>query len=82
MLNYDRILLLTTTKLTKEIAFNEIFHSHIMPNILITMSVTINRIINAAIKSHPISINETIKMAANETINENKLSFQIVKYCS
>lgn len=73
---------LTTTKLTNDIAFSEIFQSHIIPPILIRMSVTISRIIIAAIKSNPVKINDTAKMVANEMPNENVASVQIVKYCS
>lgn len=75
-------LLLTTTKLTKDIAFKEIFHNHIMPPMLMTINRTINEITVAAIKSNPININETAKIVVNEIVNENTVSRQIVKYCS
>lgn len=73
---------LTTTKLTKDIAFNEMFHSHIMPPILMRISATINRITIAAIKSNPVNMNETAKIVAKEIPNENSVSLQMVKYCS
>lgn len=53
-----------------------------MPNILVTMSVTIKRITSAAIKSQPVNKNDTTKIAANETHIEKKLSLQMLKYCS
>lgn len=72
----------TTTKLTREMAFNEMFQAHIMPPILTKMSNTTRRMISAATKSKPIKMNDTTKMIANEMLNENTVSFQMVKYCS
>lgn len=74
--------ILTTTKLTNDMAFNEMFHIHINPPILISINVTIINITNAAITSKPVSMNETVNMLINEMLRDVIVSVQIVKYCS
>lgn len=81
-ITFNSKLILTTTKFTKEIAFNEIFHSHIIPCMLTRMSIFMNRIITAAIKSNPVNMKDAVKIVANEMPKENKQSFQIDRYCS
>lgn len=73
---------LTTTKLTTDIAFSEIFQSHIIPPILTTISDTMNKMINAAMKSKPVNKNDTAKIVANEMPSKNDASLHIVRYCS
>lgn len=63
-------------------AFNEMFHIHINPPILIRINVTIISITNAATTSKPVSMNETVNMLINEMLSDVNASVQIVKYCS
>lgn len=80
--DFSSIFALTTTKLTKEIAFNDTFQSHIMPPKLMTMNSTVKRMINPAIKSNPVRIKDTMKMVINDPINDHIVSRQITRYCS
>lgn len=73
---------LTTTRLTNDTAFNEIFHSHIKPPILTKITVTINVTTIAEIISNPVKINVAIHITNNEMPSENRTSFHIFKYCS
>lgn len=73
---------LTTTRLTKETAFNEMFHIHIMPPILMTIRVTMIRTVNAETISRPVTMKVTTKIANSDNPIDKEESSQIVKYCS
>lgn len=73
---------LTTTRLTKDTAFNDIFHQYIKPIRLTTMVKTVNATIAAECISRPRSKNVATNTAAIDKERLLKVSGHIVKYCS
>lgn len=72
----------TTTKLTRETAFNSICHQYIRPPILTMIMNTVNITITAENKDNPVKIRVTTKMTQRDKPNDTTVSNQIVRYCS
>ena len=72
----------TTTKLTRETAFNSIFHQYMRPPIFTIIIHTVNATIIAENNDNPVKIRVTKKITQRDKPNENNVSVQIVRYCS
>ena len=81
-INYILFCYRTTTKLTRETAFNSIFHQYIRPPIFTIIINTVNATIIAENNDNPVKIKVTKKMTQRDKPNENIVSVQIVRYCS
>lgn len=72
----------TTTKLTRETAFNSIFHQYMRPPIFTIIIHTVNATIIAENSDNPVKIKVTKKITQRDKPNEYNVSVQIVRYCS
>lgn len=75
-------IILTITKLTRDTAFNCMFHQYIRPPRFITIINTVTTTTIAENNDIPVNSNVAIKITANDKLIDAYVSFQIVKYCS
>ena len=72
----------TITKFTRETAFKLMFHQYIRPAILIIIINTVRTTITAENNDIPVKNSVTTKITARDKPIDDKVSRQIVKYCS
>lgn len=70
------------TKFTRETAFKLTFHQYIRPTKLITTMKTVRKTIIAENNDNPVRNSVTTKITARDKLIDDKVSFQMVKYCS
>lgn len=70
------------TKFTRETAFKLMFHQYIRPAKSIIIIKTVRRTINAENNDNPVRNSVTTKITARDKLIDDKVSCQMVKYCS
>jgi hypothetical protein len=76
------IFIQTITKFTRETAFKLIFHQYMRPPRLIIIISTLRITIPAENNENPVKNSVTTKITARERLIDDKVSCQMVKYCS
>ena len=78
----DKILELTMTRLTREMALRVIFHRYIMPSMLVKIMPIVTVMITADQRSNPSRMKVMMKMAAALRLKLTTESWTMVRYCS